>query len=117
MAAGYLLISTPAVHGLQVQAMDAERQQALQQAATAAANAACLQETVKELEWKCTMLQQLADMTLQQNEEKMNALRQLLNTESLLDDDEGGAVSDMQEDALSELNLSNSSSPSTQCSP
>lgn len=42
------------------------------------------------------MLQQLADMTLQQNEEKMSALRQLLQSESLLDAEAGDAVDELE---------------------
>ncbi len=87
---------------LQVHAMDIDRQQAVEQAAAATADAASLRETIKELEWKCSMLQQLADMTLQQNEEKMNALRQLLQSESLLD----AGASDVTSDALSEFGTS-----------
>ncbi|GAB4820665.1 hypothetical protein N2152v2_007711 [Parachlorella kessleri] len=68
-----------------VHAMDQERQQALQQAADAAHEAASLRETASQLHWKCDMLQQLADMTLQQNEEKMRTLKALLNSEESLD--------------------------------
>lgn len=96
--------------------MDSERQEAVCAASAAAAESDALRQQVADLEWKCGMLQQLADMTLQQNEEKMGALRQLLQSESLLD----GGAADEAADALSELNLAGGSSTtldSAPCSP
>lgn len=36
------------------------------------------------LQWKCGLLQQLADLTLKQNDEKTATLQQLLKSESIL---------------------------------
>lgn len=59
-----------------------------------------------ESQWKCDLLQQLADLTLQQNEKKCTALRTLLESESMLDAKAGGitmdgAASDTDADPLS----------------
>lgn len=37
------------------------------------------------LQWKCGLLQQLSDLTLKQNDEKTATLRQLIESESMLD--------------------------------
>jgi hypothetical protein len=63
-----------------------------------------------ELQWKCNLLQQLSDLTLQQNEEKSATLKTLLESESMLDATAGqltedGAASDTETELpLSEVN-------------
>lgn len=44
------------------------------------------------LQWRCGLLQQLSDLTLRQNEEKTDTLRQLLDSESMLDAAAEGAA-------------------------
>ncbi|PSC71528.1 alpha-1,3 1,6-mannosyltransferase ALG2 [Micractinium conductrix] len=79
------------VERLEGQSVEAAQTAAAAQAdaAAARAEAAGLREEVAELQWKCSLLQQLSDLTLKQNDEKTSTLRQLLESESLLDGEAG----------------------------
>lgn len=62
-----------------------ERRRAEEEAAAARAEAEALREEAADLRWKCGLLQQLSDLTLKQNDEKTATLRQLIESESMLD--------------------------------
>ncbi|KAL4443056.1 hypothetical protein ABPG77_008547 [Micractinium sp. CCAP 211/92] len=72
---------------LEAQAATAAQQgqRAEEEAAAARAETEALREEAADLRWKCGLLQQLADLTLKQNDDKTATLRQLLESESILD--------------------------------
>lgn len=74
-------------HSMGTQLSEAEegRQAAEHEAARAREEAAAAQHEVEDLRWRVSLLQQLTDVTVRQNEEQAATLRELLESEALLD--------------------------------
>lgn len=79
----------------QLEAAEAERDAAQTDAAQASADAAAASAEVEDLRWRVSLLQQLADLTVTQNERQAASLRELLDSEALLDEATGGDGSDV----------------------
>ena len=73
----------------QLQGAEAERGAAQREAAAARADAEAAREAQQREHWKVALLQQMSDLALQQNDAKTATLRQLIESESLLEGGDG----------------------------